>query len=76
MHCFIAEVYEFHNQNLRRSRTYKLRNEETWKLEGTNKKKKTIHSKMENAAKARPETIYTQRIRREKARGENTDGDN
>lgn len=31
---------------------------------------------MENAAKARSETIYTQRIRREKARGENTDGDN
>lgn len=32
---------------------------------------------MENAAKARPETIKTtQRIRRQKARGENTDGDN
>lgn len=28
---------------------------------------------MGNAAKARPETIYTERIRREKARGENTD---
>lgn len=71
MHCFIAEL-KYMNFIIK-TLGYKLRNEETWKLQGTNKKKKSIHSKMENAAKARPETIYTQRIRREKARGENTD---
>lgn len=70
MHCFIFKYMNFIIKTLVvSSRTYKVRNEETWKLQGEKKKKNNTQQDGEHGkGQGKPETIYTQRIRREKKR--------